>query len=331
MYLWSGGDQRPVLFIFHRARSPSQSKIWHTILDYAQIISNRFMGNPTWQWVADLLGVRPPHQPKDKKQNFGLKMMWLMNRVAHIPPGADKATLCQYARYYLFMLIGDFHLHTSHPTLCPLRWLPLLEVFNSCRRVVWRDVMDIAGCVLLVMSWIYHRFLNLCCNNKNTRDNHHEIGLRLRCRMDDLRFDEFHHVDKVKRQLGGQQHRPEDPTFHQMVQVVGDELGDTLEMISVSQLGRPELMEGCQPSRMLICQMRRQRAQQYGISEFMCQIDLPELYDPMCTPPNVMDDLAGRQAFHIWGHHLSTYAHGNPYHSATDSYTVGLCLGIPNV
>ncbi|KAL4314652.1 hypothetical protein AHAS_Ahas15G0106500 [Arachis hypogaea] len=42
--------------------------------------------------IDDLLGDRPPPHHKDRKHNFGLKMTWLNNRVAHIPPGADAAT-----------------------------------------------------------------------------------------------------------------------------------------------------------------------------------------------------------------------------------------------
>ncbi|KAL4287005.1 hypothetical protein AHAS_Ahas19G0142900 [Arachis hypogaea] len=126
-------------------------------------------------------------------------MTWLRNRVSHIPVGADAATLCQF------------------PTFCP-------DGFNILR---------------------FSLSSRLAGLRQQTRDNHHDRGLRLRCRLHALRFDKiqrlfrstpyddpqlqqmtpdwirsteeictwrpvFHHVDRVKRQLGGQQQQPED-------------------------------------------------------------------------------------------------------------------------
>ncbi|KAL4343343.1 hypothetical protein AHAS_Ahas11G0068900 [Arachis hypogaea] len=84
-----------------------------------------FHGHPTWQWIEDLLSDRPPSQLEDKKQNFGLKMTWLRNRVTHIPPGVDAATLGQYARCYLLMLIGGYLFTDKSANLVPVRWMSL--------------------------------------------------------------------------------------------------------------------------------------------------------------------------------------------------------------
>ncbi|KAL4356603.1 hypothetical protein AHAS_Ahas09G0103200 [Arachis hypogaea] len=112
-------------------------------------------------------------------------MTWLRNRVSHILAGADATTLCHTAR---------------------------------------RDTIDIAGYVLLVMSWIYHRFLTFCPAGFNTlrfslssrlarlgqqtQDNHHDRGLRLWRRLDALRF------DKIRRQFWWTPY--DDPQLQQM-------------------------------------------------------------------------------------------------------------------
>ncbi|RYR07675.1 hypothetical protein Ahy_B05g075082 [Arachis hypogaea] len=68
-------------------------------------------------------------------------------------------TLWIYAQCYLLMLIGGYLFTNKSVNLVPLRWLLLFEDFDNCRR---RDVTNIAGCIVLVLSWIYHRFPSFC-------------------------------------------------------------------------------------------------------------------------------------------------------------------------
>ncbi|KAL4381910.1 hypothetical protein AHAS_Ahas04G0180700 [Arachis hypogaea] len=133
--------------------------------------------------------------------------------------------------------------------------LMLIEGYLFTDSTAQRDMADIAGCVPLVMSWIYHRFLTFCHAEydilrfslalrlveleQQTRDHQHNRDLRLWHKLDALRFNEmtpdwirnareihiwrsmvplvcfhfveFHRVDRINRQLGGQQHRLEGP------------------------------------------------------------------------------------------------------------------------
>ncbi|XP_052116115.1 serine/threonine-protein phosphatase 7 long form homolog [Arachis duranensis] len=145
--------------------------------------------------------------------------------------------------------------------LIHIRWLPLLGDPPQCD-----------GCILLLISWIYHRFpqwepsdrdvatfplaARLVSLGQQSRDHHEGRLLRWRHRLDTVSFDqfrwtpydrpelqalcpdwlrsgheihtwravvplvcfnfvEFHHVDRVKRQLGSDQQIPEDPLRHE--------------------------------------------------------------------------------------------------------------------
>ncbi|MED6183441.1 hypothetical protein PIB30_037954 [Stylosanthes scabra] len=48
---------------------------------------------PTWTWVEQLLGARPEQNPEARKDSFSLKMVWLRQRMQHIPKDADPGTL----------------------------------------------------------------------------------------------------------------------------------------------------------------------------------------------------------------------------------------------
>ncbi|KAL4306951.1 hypothetical protein AHAS_Ahas16G0229600 [Arachis hypogaea] len=74
---------------------------------------------------------------------------------------------------------GGYLFTNKSAFLVSFRWLPLLEDFDRCRRlcwgfellshtyhslydIAWCDVMDIIRCILLMFSWIYHRFPSFC-------------------------------------------------------------------------------------------------------------------------------------------------------------------------
>ncbi|MED6136284.1 hypothetical protein PIB30_054618 [Stylosanthes scabra] len=105
-----------------------------------------------------------------------------------------------------------------------------------------RGTTDIAGCVPLIMSWIYQRFPTFCPEARDVivfplvsrltgyrqmnRDSHERRMVQIRSQLDRLgvheltwraavpivcfMFVRMHHVDRVKRQLGGEQQIPED-------------------------------------------------------------------------------------------------------------------------
>ncbi|QHO03209.1 uncharacterized protein DS421_13g430370 [Arachis hypogaea] len=145
-----------------------------------------------------------------------------------MPPIDDPETLRQYARCYIMLLIGGYLMTDKSNNLVHLRWLPLLWDFEECRVFSWssvvlawmyqslclaaqQGVMDIAGCTLLLMSWIYQRFSQWCPPDRGvyqyplvarlvrlqqqSRDQHEAMVLHLRVSIDQLRFDE---IDFVK-------------------------------------------------------------------------------------------------------------------------------------
>ncbi|MED6187822.1 hypothetical protein PIB30_116749 [Stylosanthes scabra] len=241
--------------------------------------------HPTWQWIEELLGAMPPTQSQGRNEGFAIKLAWLRERVQHIPIGASDDTLRQYARCYILMLIGGYLMTDKSSSLVHIRWLPLLADFNRCRQLSWgaavlawtyhslcsathRNVTDIAGCIPLLMSWIYHRFPKLGPSDRDvatfplavrliglgqqSRDRREVRMLRWRYKLDTMGLDqfrwtpydvpelqalspdwlrsvheihtwravvplvcfnfvEFHHVDRVKKQLGLDQEIPKDP------------------------------------------------------------------------------------------------------------------------
>ncbi|MED6146417.1 hypothetical protein PIB30_034331 [Stylosanthes scabra] len=47
----------------------------------------------SWDMVEQYLGARPPVPPNAPKESFAIKMVWLRQRLQHIPPDADADTL----------------------------------------------------------------------------------------------------------------------------------------------------------------------------------------------------------------------------------------------
>ncbi|MED6194594.1 hypothetical protein PIB30_029972 [Stylosanthes scabra] len=82
-------------------------------------------------------------------------MVWLRQRLQHIPADADPDTLRQYARCDIMLFIGAYLMPDKSDNLVHIRWLPLLRDFPMASE---KMTMDIAGCVPLILSWIYHRF-----------------------------------------------------------------------------------------------------------------------------------------------------------------------------
>ncbi|RYR24873.1 hypothetical protein Ahy_B02g058432 [Arachis hypogaea] len=96
-----------------------------------------------------------------------------------MPATVDAATLRQYMRCYIMLLIRGYLMTELSNNQVHIRWLLLLEDFERCRRLSWessvlawtyhllcfaahRSTTNIAGCTLLLVSWIYHRFSLWC-------------------------------------------------------------------------------------------------------------------------------------------------------------------------
>ncbi|QHO28448.1 uncharacterized protein DS421_7g216770 [Arachis hypogaea] len=124
-----------------------------------------------------------------RNESFPLKLVWLRDHVRQMPPTDDPETLRQYARCYIMLLIRGYLMTDKSNNLVHLRWLPLLEDFGQCHALSWgsavlawtyqslcsaahRDVTDIAGCTLLLMSWICQRFLQWCPTDRGIYQYH---------------------------------------------------------------------------------------------------------------------------------------------------------------
>ncbi|MED6157170.1 hypothetical protein PIB30_020837 [Stylosanthes scabra] len=62
----------------------------------------------SWDMVEQYLGARPPVPANAQKESFVIKMVWLRERLQHIPVDADPDTLRQYARCYIMLFIGGY-------------------------------------------------------------------------------------------------------------------------------------------------------------------------------------------------------------------------------
>ncbi|RYQ85634.1 hypothetical protein Ahy_B10g105205 [Arachis hypogaea] len=96
-----------------------------------------------------------------------------------LPVDADAATLRQYTRCYILLLIGGYLMTNKSNNQVHIGWLPLLDNFARCRGLSWgsamlawtyhslcyaahRNTTDIAGCTPLLVSWLYHKFPQWC-------------------------------------------------------------------------------------------------------------------------------------------------------------------------
>ncbi|MED6142706.1 hypothetical protein PIB30_116456, partial [Stylosanthes scabra] len=58
--------------------------------------------------VEQFLGARPPVQENAQKEAFAIRLVWLRDRLQHMPLDADEGTLRQYARCYILLFIGGY-------------------------------------------------------------------------------------------------------------------------------------------------------------------------------------------------------------------------------
>ncbi|MED6164174.1 hypothetical protein PIB30_087109, partial [Stylosanthes scabra] len=91
-----------------------------------------------WRTISDyvlmVIWSKAQQNPEARKENFSLKMTWLKQWMQHILVDADVDMLREYARCFLTMLIGGYLLSDKSNNLVHIRWLPLMEDFDRCRR-----------------------------------------------------------------------------------------------------------------------------------------------------------------------------------------------------
>ncbi|MED6208919.1 hypothetical protein PIB30_049691 [Stylosanthes scabra] len=95
--------------------------------------------------VDQYLGARlpAPANGPSPKEAFAIRMVWLREKLQHIPADADEHTLRQYARCYILLFIGGYLMHDN----AVLAW-----TYRSLCNAAERRTTDIARCVPLILS-----------------------------------------------------------------------------------------------------------------------------------------------------------------------------------
>ncbi|QHO52654.1 uncharacterized protein DS421_2g41000 [Arachis hypogaea] len=166
-------------------------------------------------------GEVPPGHVGTTKYNIKLK--WLKTRLQQMPLDLDDNGLMQYARCYILYLLGGVLLPDKANNTVHVRYLPLLAEYDAIGTYSWGSavlcwlyramclatdysVEGMAGCHMLLMSWIYYRLPFWAPNvttpysfplatrwagKKGQNDYAEQRLLRHRLRLDNLQVDEF--------------------------------------------------------------------------------------------------------------------------------------------
>ncbi|RYQ92665.1 hypothetical protein Ahy_B09g098875 [Arachis hypogaea] len=120
----------------------------------------------------ELLGVIPP---PSQVQKFAVNCTWFQETFGECPVGADEETVRCFARAYIMTLLGTQLFADKSSNRIHIRWLPyvarleemgaynwgsaaLAWLYRCMCRVVNRHVVNLAGPLQLLQSWIFWRF-----------------------------------------------------------------------------------------------------------------------------------------------------------------------------
>ncbi|MED6210319.1 hypothetical protein PIB30_063019 [Stylosanthes scabra] len=98
---------------------------------------------PAVVWAIDMgdgrgfVGARPPLRGGGKNEYAAIKTTWLRDRVRHTPTDGPSDVLRQYARCYILLMIGCWLFSDKSDNMVSVRWVPLLENFESCKKLSW--------------------------------------------------------------------------------------------------------------------------------------------------------------------------------------------------
>ncbi|MED6118549.1 hypothetical protein PIB30_003765 [Stylosanthes scabra] len=95
----------------------------------------QWYGRSTWGMVEELLGARPPMRGGGKNEYAAIKMTWLRDRLRHTPAAGEPDVLKQFARCYIMLMIGCWLFPNKSVNMVSVRWLPLIEDFESCKKL----------------------------------------------------------------------------------------------------------------------------------------------------------------------------------------------------
>ncbi|RYR28637.1 hypothetical protein Ahy_B01g052781 isoform M [Arachis hypogaea] len=129
-------------------------------------------GRPAWVWFRELFGELPP---QSKIKQMTVCYTWFHERFRVLPTDATDETVRVYARAYILMLLSSQLFADKNANRVHLRWLPYLASLDDLGRYSWgsaalawlyrclcrdthRNVVNLAGPLQLLQSWIFWRF-----------------------------------------------------------------------------------------------------------------------------------------------------------------------------
>ncbi|RYR11207.1 hypothetical protein Ahy_B05g079676 isoform C [Arachis hypogaea] len=142
------------------------------LTDFENLMDNR---RPTWEWFRELFGeLLPPNKVKQMTVHF----TWFHERFWDLPADTSEETVRIHARAYIMMLLLSQLFADKNANRVHLRWLPYLALMDDLGRYSWgsaalawlyrclchgtnRNVVNVAGPLQLLQSWIFWRFFSL--------------------------------------------------------------------------------------------------------------------------------------------------------------------------
>ncbi|RYR46067.1 hypothetical protein Ahy_A07g031824 isoform B [Arachis hypogaea] len=132
-------------------------------------------GRPAWVWFRVLFGELPP---QSKVKQMTVCYTWFHERFQVLPADATDETVRVYARAYILMLLSSQLFADKNANRVHFRRLPYLASLDDLGRYSWgsatlawlyrclcrgtnRNVVNLAGPLQLLQSWIFWRFPTL--------------------------------------------------------------------------------------------------------------------------------------------------------------------------
>ncbi|RYR10338.1 hypothetical protein Ahy_B05g078808 [Arachis hypogaea] len=132
-------------------------------------------GRPVWEWFEELFGELPP---QNKVKQYTVHFTWFHERFRVLPADATDETVCIYARAYIMMLLSTQLFGDKSGNRVHIWWLSFVVrlddmgsyswgsaafawLYRCMCRVANRNMMNLAGPLQLLQSWIFWRFPSL--------------------------------------------------------------------------------------------------------------------------------------------------------------------------
>ncbi|QHN78142.1 uncharacterized protein DS421_19g658810 [Arachis hypogaea] len=142
------------------------------LTDFENLMENE---RPAWVWFRKLFGELPP---QIKVKQMTVCYTWFHERFRVLPADASEETVRIYSRAYILILLSSQLFVDKNANRVHLHWLPYLASMVDLGRYSWgsaalawlyrclcrgtnRNVVNLAGPLQLLQSWIFWRFSSL--------------------------------------------------------------------------------------------------------------------------------------------------------------------------